>query len=161
MGKVDGFNTSTLLRRPYLSGQDQRYRTRFWMQTPMFLKRNLQDGRQKTPGYLHAWVYQADRESKVYRANPDRPRVWVKDGKATLPIGDREPGTLQKGDIVAVSFTITYHITSSNWFPQFHPADIIVLKSGNVDTTDYGAPDIGLYNRPPPTLALEDVDDGE
>ena len=159
MGKLDGFNKKTLPRRGYLSGQDERYRTRFWMQTSVFVKKAPLESRSgKSPGYLHAWVLQAEKESKAFRANPDRPRVWVKDGKNTLPIGDKEPGSLQRGDVVAVSFTITYHITSSNWFAQFHPADIVVLKAGDGDRTDYGAPEIGLYGRPPPTMMEDDGD---
>ena len=131
------------------------------MQTPVFLKRTGGEGRTMTPGYLHEWVVQADRGSKVFRANPDRPRIWTMDGSTTIPIGDREPGCLQRGDVVAVSFTITYHITSSNWFPQFHPADIVVLKAGNGDLTDYDAPEIGLYNRPPPKIDLDGIDSGK
>ena len=80
MGGVPGFNPGGLPWRAYLSGQDERYCTRFWMQTPMFLRKGgVPDV--PTPEYLHPWVIQAERQSKVFRANPDRPRVWVKEGE--------------------------------------------------------------------------------
>ena len=59
---------------------------------------------------------------------------------------------LQKGDVVAVSFTVTYHVSSVNWFAQFHPADLVVVKAGDLDATDYSAPALDLHSRPPPSL---------
>lgn len=85
----------------------------------------------------------------------------MKHGAATVPIGETLPGFLQQGDVIAMSFTVTYHITTANWFPQFHPADIVVMKATTGDTTDYSAPDINLYNRPPPSLLEEDCGDSE
>ena len=122
------------------------------MQTPMFVCTGLEKDPRKPPGHLHPWVAQADKQSKVFRANPDRPRVWVLDGDNTLPIGTREPGILVRGDVVAFSFTVTYHVTSTNWFAQFHPADIVVLRGSDGDATDYSAPSLDLYNRPPPSI---------
>ena len=157
MSQVKGFNPTNLPRRPYLSGLDAKYRTRFWMQTPMFLRKK--DNRNVE--HLHPWVVEADRISKVFSANPDRPRVWVKDGDNILPIAETEPGFLQRGDVLAVSFTVTYHITQSHWFPQFHPVDVVVLRSGDGDATDYSAPEISLHSRPPPTLSDEGADRSE
>ena len=148
-----------LPHRGYLSGHELRYRGRFWMQTPMFLRRGSKDGTVAPPKYLHDWVLRGDRESKFFRANPDRPRVWVKAGDHIVPIADTTPNTLQRGDAAAFSFTVTYHATSVNWFPMFHPADIIVLKRGEADSGDYSAPALGLHSLPPPSLA--DLDDAE
>ena len=97
----------------------------------------------------------------MFRANPDRPRVWVRAGGKTMPIKESAPGVLQRGDVVAFSFTVTYHITSKNWFPQFHPADIIVLKAGFGEPTDYSGPELDLYNRPPPVISGMDDDESE
>lgn len=149
-----------LPRRPYLSGQELRYRSKFWMQTPMFLQRGSKDKKVVPPKYLHDWVLRGDQESKFFRANPDRPRVWVKVGGHIVPIADTNPNTLQRGDVAAFSFTVTYHATSSYWFPMFHPADIIVLKRGEAESVgDYSAPALDLYSLPPPSLA--DLDDVE
>lgn len=161
MSQVKGFNPTNLPRRPYLSGLDAKYRSRFWMQTPMFIRSSSSSENGSSIAHLHPWVVQADRQSKMFRANPDRPRVWLKDGDVAVPIGNREHGALQCGDVVAVSFTVTYHVTSSNWFPQFHPADIVLLKSGEVDATDYSAPMIDLYSRPAPTFGAVDLGDSE
>ncbi|PIL23481.1 hypothetical protein GSI_14792 [Ganoderma sinense ZZ0214-1] len=121
MKTVKGFSSTPLPRRLYLSGKDPKYRSRFWMQTPMFLRREAdKDGADIK--HLHPWVVKADEQSKLFRANPDRPRVWVKDGDKILPITECDPSVLQRGDLVAISFTITYHITKTNWFPQYHPA---------------------------------------
>ena len=150
MRGMDGL--SRLPRRPYLSGQEARYRTRFYMQTPMFMKRGPKEARVEPPKYLHDWVIRGDQDSKVFRANPDRLRVWVKSGDHTVPIADSNPSTLQRGDAVTFSFTVTYHATSTNWFPLFHPADIIVLKRADDEGTDYSAPALDLYNLPPPKI---------
>ena len=152
MGKLPGFNDAGLPRRSFLSGQDPRYRTRFWMQTPMFLRRGGKDVRTSAPGHLHSWVIKADKESKAFRANPDRPRLWLKKADRIVPISERTSGTLHRGDVVAISFTVTYHVNMVNWFAQFHPMDIIVLKDGDVDAMDYSAPALDLHSCPPPSF---------
>ena len=116
----------------------------------MFLRRTTEDAKAKAPSHLHPWVMKADQDSRLFRANPDRPRVWVKTDEGIVPIADSSPGKLQRGDTVAVSFTVTYHKTMANWFLQFHPADIVLLRAG--DSTDYGAPALDLYSRPPPSF---------
>ena len=152
MGSVAAFNPNNLPRRPYLSGQETRYRNRFWMQTPMFLQRGPKDARGSPPAYLHPWVVRGDQDSNMFRANPDRPRLWAKVGNDIVPIGQHAVKTIRRGDVVAVSFTVTYHMTSANWFPQFHPADIVLLKSFEGDGTDYSSPAMNLYSRPPPSF---------
>lgn len=152
MAKLNGFNPSNLPRRPYQSGQDLKYRSRFYMQTPMFLQKGGREDKTKVPDHLHPWVLEAEKHSKVFRANSDRPHVWMLDGDATVPVGEREYGPLMRGDVVAMSFTITYHLTRSNWFPQFHPADLIILRMSDGDPTDYSAPTIDLHSRPPPCV---------
>ena len=151
MQTLEGFNEGNLPRLSYLSGTDPKYRTRFWMQTPVFIRRTPQDTSTQTT-HLHPWVTQVDHDSKTIRANPDRPHVWMKAGDATVPISERASGTLQRGDTVAVSFTVTYHLTAVNWFAQFHPVDIVMLKEGQGDATDFSAPALDLHRCPPPTL---------
>ena len=158
--KAKDFNPAGLPRRSYLSGQDPRFRSKFWMQTPMFVRRHGTQQRDQAPGHLHEWVVQADRESKTFKANPDRPRVWKKVGNETRPIKECTPNSPHRGDVVAVSFTITYHVTATNWFPQFHPADIVVLKASEGDSTDYSAPSLGLHGRPPPSFGMVSVGKG-
>ena len=160
MTKVKDFNPAGLPRRSYLSGQDARFRSKFWMQTPMFIRRLGTEHRDTAPAHLHEWVVQADRESKSFKANPDRPRVWVKVDDETRPIKTCTPSSLQRGDLVTVSFTVTYHTTGTNWFPQFHPADIVVLKASQGDATDYSAPAMGLHERPPPSFGSPSANDG-
>ena len=152
MGAIAEFNPNNLPRRSYLSGQDARFRNRFWMQTPMFLQRGPKEARVLPPAHLHPWVVRGDQDSKVFRANPDRPRLWAKVDNNIVPIGQHSVKTIRRGDVVAVSFTVTYHMTSVNWFPQFHPADIVLLKSFEGDVTDYSSPAMNLYNRPPPSF---------
>ncbi|PIL31864.1 hypothetical protein GSI_06568 [Ganoderma sinense ZZ0214-1] len=159
MSSLDAFNPGSLPRRQFLSGQDAKYRARFWLQTPMFLRKGPNDDNSDAMPHLHPWVLKAAKESKGFKGNPDRPRIWVKEGKKVTTIGERDPGYLVRGDVVAFSFTVTYHITGTNWFPQFHPADIVVMKTGTGDPTDYSAPEIGLYNLPPP--CMDEVDDDE
>ncbi|KAI1782643.1 hypothetical protein LXA43DRAFT_905156 [Ganoderma leucocontextum] len=160
MRGVSGFNPVELERRSYLSGREPKFRNRFWMQTPMFLRRGPQEARLPAPTHLHPWIVRGDQESKVFRANPDRPRVWEKVDEEILPIGERGSKNLQRGDVVGVSFTVTYHLTSVNWFAQFHPADIVLLKTSDGDATDYSAPALNLHNRPPPSFHTGQVAEG-
>lgn len=161
MGTLRDFNPGGLPRRTYLSGRDERFRSKFWMQTPMFIRRGPTEKRVPAPEHLHPWVAEADRESKAFKANPDRPRVWVKDGSSTKRIQDCVPDSLQRGDVVAVSFTVTYHLTATNWFPQFHPAEIVVLQATTGDATDYSAPALGLHALPPPSFYVANEADGK
>ena len=161
MASLPEFNVGKLPRREYLSGREEKYRSRFWMQTPIFLRRGPREERAAPPVHLHEWVKQIHKDSSVFKANPDRPRIWLKDGDDIKPIAERTPPTLLRGDIVALSFTVTYHLTSVNWFAQFHPAEIIVLKPWDGDATDYSAPTMDLYSRPPPVFDMLGGDDGE
>ena len=120
----------------------------------MFLRKSQSGVQEAEVAHLHPWVVKGDRQSKVFGANPDRPRIWMSDGEETVPVGNREFGPLQRGDVVAMSFTVTYHVTGSNWFPQFHPADIVVLWSSEGDPTDYSAPTLGLHGRPAPVFEV-------
>ena len=129
MSSRPDFNPNNLPRRGYLSGQEAKYRNRFWMQTPIFLQRGPKEAEVTPIGHLHPWIVRGDQDSKVFRANPDRLRVWAKVGDDILPIGQHTVKTIRRGDVVAMSFTVTYHVTSINWFAQFHPADIVLLKS--------------------------------
>ena len=52
----------------------------------MFVRRAPKEERTSPPSHLHDWVVRADNESKVFKANPDRPRLWVKDGSKIVPI---------------------------------------------------------------------------
>ena len=118
----------------------------------MFLQRGPKEAQTSLPTHLHPWVVHGDQGSKVFRANPDRPRLWAKVDDGIVPIGEHSMRTIRRGDVVAVSFTVTYHMTSVNWFAQFHPADIVLLKSFEGDGTDYSSPAMNLYNRPPPSF---------
>ena len=161
MRTINGFNRGGLPRREYLSGKELKYRSKFWMQTPVFLQRGTNESRVPPPSYLHPWVIRGDQDSTMFRANPDRPRVWVKGENGIVPISEGNPKHLQRGDVVAMSFTVTYHVTSVHWFAQFHPVDIVVLKPSDFDATDYSAPVLDLYNRPPPSFDIGLVDGSE
>lgn len=161
MMTVKDFNPAGLPRRSYLSGKDSRFRSKFWMQTPMFVRAFGTDRQDQGSNHLHEWVLQADRESKSFKANPDRPRIWKKVGAETKPLKECTPNSLQRGDVVAVSFTVTYHTTATNWFPQFHPADIVVLRTSQGDATDYSGPSMGLHSRPAPSFGSVLDSEGE
>ncbi|KAI1783915.1 hypothetical protein LXA43DRAFT_1067229 [Ganoderma leucocontextum] len=147
MRGVKDFNPDKVQRRSYLSGEDE--------------------GRNPPPSHLHPWIIRADEESNILRANPDRARVRGQVGDELLPISERTPNSLQRGDPVPVSFTVTYHVTAMSWSAQFHSADIVVLKAGDGDATNYtNAPALGLQSRPPPTLNAVteenfDMEDGQ
>ena len=126
-------------RREFMSGKEPRFSSRFWMQAPMFLPAS---GTRKgpPPTHVHPWVAEADRASYAYRANPRRPIVYGRRDRAAVPIKECEPANLCPGDVVAITFNITYHFTDKDWYPMYQPVEVYVLKrSAYADQLEYEA----------------------
>ena len=118
---------STRSRREFMSGKDTRFSSKFWMQSPMFLPAS---GTKKgpPPENVHPWVTDADRASYAYRANPRPPAVYGRRKGAAVPIRECDPPSLCAGDVVAITFNVTYQFTDKDWFPLYQPVEVYVLK---------------------------------
>lgn len=118
---------SKKVRREFMSGKDAHLSSKFWMQTPMFLP---VAGARKgpPPGNVHSWVANADRASYAYRANPRPPVIYGRRDGAAVPIRECEPSCLCAGDVVAITFNITYLFTDKDWHPTYQPVEVYVLK---------------------------------
>lgn len=130
--RQSGVGTEKKIRRDFMSGKEARFSAKFWMQAPMFLPVG---GSKKPPpaGYLHPWVVAADRASYAFRANPRPPTVFGRRDGMPVPISECTPNKLCSGDIVALTFNLVYQITDKDWFPQYQPVEIYVLKQSSMD----------------------------
>lgn len=127
-------------RREFMSGKDARFSSKFWMQTPMFLPAS---GMRKAPppAHVHPWVANADRASYAYRANPRPPTVYGRRDGAAVPIRECDPPSLCAGDVVSITFTVTYQFTDKDWYPLYQPVEVYVLKrSTYAELSEYEAP---------------------
>ena len=124
----------------------------------MFLR--LEDGQAKPPcpGYLHESVRRADNESWMYRANPNRPRIRSVEGGRLRDIAQSTPDKLEFGDIVAITFMVTYVEGKFDWYPHYHLLDVVRVQLAPVVET----PDPAAFIAINPTLAFRaDLQDGE
>ena len=122
---LPGFNSAGLPRREYQSGNDPAYTWRYWMRAPMFLRLNEGEPKPVPPSHLHPWVIAADKRSRIYRANPTRPRVFSLDDQVITSIERSEPNMLQRGDIVMAHFVVSIVFTPSAWFTEVIPVELI------------------------------------
>ena len=130
---VDGYMNlafSKKIRREFMSGKDPRFSSKFWLQAPMFLP-TAGSKKVPPPASLHPWVADADRASYAYRANPRPPVVYGRRNGAAVPISECEPASLCAGDVVAITFNITYHFTDKDWYPLYQPVEVYVLKQSS------------------------------
>lgn len=131
---------SKKVRREFMSGKEARFSSKFWMQTPMFLPAA---GARKgpPPANVHPWVADADRASYAYRANPRPPTVYGRRNGAAVPIRECEPPCLCAGDVVAITFNLTYQFTDKDWYPMYQPVEVYVLKQSTyTDLLEYEMP---------------------
>ncbi|KAI0684414.1 hypothetical protein C8Q76DRAFT_636623, partial [Earliella scabrosa] len=129
VGEVPGFNPTGIMRREWQSGAGFGTTSRFWMKVPMFVRNR--EGERKLPAarHLHPWVVNADRKSRAYRANIARPEIYgVTTQGNPIDIRKCENSRLEKGDVVAFSFTVVYVVGGKDWYPQLLPVDLVRVK---------------------------------
>ena len=139
-----------------MSGAEPRFTGKFWMQCPMFLQ-VAASGKPPPPPHLHPWVIAADTASYSYRANPRPPVVYGRRNGLPVPIEECEPKHLRPGDVIAFTFTVAYILTEKEWYPQYQPVEIYVLKqAARSDMDDYDTSE--RKRTPPPTMGSSVVE---
>lgn len=95
------------------------------MKVPIFFR--VVDGERKPPfpEHLHAWVREAVGQSRMYRANPQRPTVRAIEAGRLRNIAQCTPNRLRHGDGIAVTFTVQYVEGKSDWYPQYSLIDLV------------------------------------
>ncbi|KAI0723576.1 hypothetical protein C8Q76DRAFT_794500 [Earliella scabrosa] len=158
MQTVPGFNPSGVERRIGGRGRERGVNYRFWMRTPMFLR--VDEGQQKPacPGHLHEWVRQADKESRMYRANPNRPCIRSIEGGRLRDISQSMPNTLEYGDVVAITFMVSYVEGRFDWYPHYHLLDVIRVQHAP-PVPPPPVPDV--VAKTPMVAVRADLEDGE
>ncbi|PIL26483.1 hypothetical protein GSI_12241 [Ganoderma sinense ZZ0214-1] len=151
------FGCTSRSRRAFMSGAEPRFNSKFWMQTPMFLPVGS-DPKPQPPRHLHRWVKDADRASSLFRANPARPVLYGRRGNVPVSLAECDPNHLRAGDIVAIAFMIVYYLTEKEWYPQYQPVEVYVLKRSMV--ADIAAYEVSYVDRPPPTTMSYDEVEG-
>lgn len=95
----------------------------------MFVRLRIGEQKGPPPEFLHKWVKEADRMSRMYRANPARPQVMSLDGQLLRRIEECDPGSLVRGDAVAITFSVSYIEGTKDWYPTFTLIDIVRVAS--------------------------------
>lgn len=98
------------------NGSDTR---RFIMTCPMFSSTKYRR-RVEPPYKVHHWITDALKDSKDWFPNPDRTTYLHYDKGELKDISEFEPG-----DVVWVSFTMTYSVGPKAWGPEFRPIEMI------------------------------------
>ncbi|KAH9885290.1 hypothetical protein C8Q73DRAFT_620348, partial [Cubamyces lactineus] len=152
MCTVKDFNPTNLKRRDYQSGQDPNFTKRYWMRTPMFIRMNKGEPKPRTPSYIHEWVVEAERRATVYHANPARPAVLALEDGVVRDIRKCEPDSLTRGDVVVVTFTVSFVVAAASWFPQLLPIEFVRVGNAPVvdatDAAEYAIPVVDMRMRP-------------
>ena len=142
------------VRREFMSGAEPRFTAKFWMQSPMFLQ-VASSAKPPPPSHLHPWVIAADKASYSYRANPRPPVLYGRRDGLPVPIEECQPSHLCSGDVVAVTFTVAYILTEKEWYPQYQPVEVYVLKQSMQNNLYDTSPCI---RAPPPTMGTSVVE---
>ena len=74
---------------------------------------------------LHPRIATVLEEDKKLVANPKKPSILAYKHDELCQVEDSHMGPLQKGDIVWVSFTLSYAIGCKDWCPEVKPMEII------------------------------------
>ena len=127
--KETAFNKSCKPRRNWQKG-DNGYDDTFTFSAQVFVRPYAYDvNRLKNPPYpLHPWVrevVQPTSGKQEYYANPYRPEVWDCSTGTMTRIDKANPPSLQKGDIVWMSFHVEFIIGMQTWSTQLTPRHII------------------------------------
>lgn len=88
----------------------------------------------KPPYPLHTWVSTALERTDKWVPNPERPRLLAYEDGQLKSIVNSDPPYLERGDVVWISYAVTFGIHYLNWGPDFCPFDVIrVGKMSNPD----------------------------
>ncbi|KAI0706598.1 hypothetical protein C8Q76DRAFT_629752, partial [Earliella scabrosa] len=129
------FNPRCVPRRATQSGVSMR-QNRFWMRTPMFVRRIRGEGNEPCPPHIHEWVRKAAEISTMYRPNPARPIIRAVENGRLKDIERAHPDHLQFGDAVALTFMVAYIEGRYDWYPQYHLLDIVRVEAS--DSEEFG-----------------------
>ena len=138
--QLPNFNPGGLPTRK--SENESEHASRFWMRAPMFLRVGHRERKPAAPSHLHDWVIRADKRSRMYRANPHRPAVYVYDDDSSIFTPVESSDALAFGDIVVVTFTVSILFTTSHWNTQFIPHEVIRInqRTAEGDASEYAPP---------------------
>ncbi|KAI0683479.1 hypothetical protein C8Q76DRAFT_570374, partial [Earliella scabrosa] len=126
------FNPRCVPRRGSQSGVSTQ-QNRFWMRTPMFVRRTRGEGDVPCPAHIHDWVRKAAETSTMYRPNPARPVIRAVENGRLKDIENAHPNYLQFGDAVALTFMVAYIEGRFDWYPQYHVVDIVRVEASDSD----------------------------
>ena len=146
MKTLPDFNTRNVPRQDWQTGENPKYMNRYKSRSPMFLR--LRDGESKPPPppHLHPWIVDAHKASDYYHANPVRPQLFSLE-EASLRHIDKNANSLCRGDVVALTFTVSFILGHDSWAPHLVPLEIVRVLAGNPrSSSDFSVP--RLSSRP-------------
>ncbi|KAI0070678.1 hypothetical protein K474DRAFT_1713119 [Panus rudis PR-1116 ss-1] len=147
------FNPDRKPRRDYQNGLNPDLSQRYTFQTRMFHKRAertqaVKDERKSKGVEWHPWIAQTIEENPSYYVNPDPPLVTEWRHGQFHAMKNCKPPYLQAGDVVWFSLKVTVHITSSSWWTEFIPEEIVRVMTVPEGVDPMGAPSVDKALRP-------------
>ncbi|EIW63226.1 uncharacterized protein TRAVEDRAFT_87590, partial [Trametes versicolor FP-101664 SS1] len=134
---VAGFNKGSKDRRTWQDGTGaDRPNSYYVFSSQVFVKRvGVTKHREANIDYeLHPWIAAVTKGPKTeYFANPDRPKLLEPYGGKLRNIKDSDSPQLKKGDVVWISFSVSFLLGGDTWTTNFTPFEIIRVGAVSAD----------------------------
>jgi hypothetical protein len=120
------FNPDGRIRRDYQIPSDKT-NGRFVMSSPIFVRKNAfnQSKRASPQHKMHRWITDALERNTRWISNPQLPRLLAWNNDSLINLRDDSEPTFQAGDVVWMSFTLTFSIGSVYWAPEYRPVELV------------------------------------
>ena len=124
------FNPDGRNRRSYQLPTDKDENGQFVLATLLFVRRNaFNQSKPMTLGYTpHKWVTDAVKDNRRWIPNPERARLLVFKNDTLANLTDDSEPTLAAGDVIWMSFTLTFSIGSTYWGPDYCPIELVHIS---------------------------------
>ena len=121
------FNPDSREQRDYQVPSDSGTNGRFFISSPLFVKRTtLNRSKPSAVGRtLHPWIGEALKVNGRWMANPELPRILVYQNDSLTNLADDSEPRLKAGDVIWMSFTLTFSIGPMFWAPEYRPIELV------------------------------------
>lgn len=157
VAKNPDFNRSGKNRRIWQNGKIAAESQRFIMTCPLFAKRtsfNHTAGQPfRVPYRVHPWIQSTLEEpaNSKWIPNPDRPRLLAYERDKLIDLADSDRPAFESGDVIWISFTLTYTVGNEAWAPEYRLIDLV--RVDRIPDAFASRSDPSMY--PPTTSPLE------
>jgi hypothetical protein len=108
------------------------------MNSPLFIRQTPHNRNIKISYTIHDWIADALRSNTMWMPNPDRPHLMLYDGNVLGDaLKDNPDFQFERGDIVWVSFTVSFTCNASSWGPDIRPIELVRVGKDPFAGNDY------------------------